>query len=279
MMNESVVAVTTGPNRGRGARLGQGRAVIAAALVCLLAGAAAWGQEAESRWPMSDPLAERVEGAALEPTWGTSTDHYLWVSSAAFEPTSSLTPYDSDELGYRWRAGAGGDSYMVAPVNLPSGASVTGLRLYYYDADAVERTVGYFVYWGGTPIAPMSWGTNGADSGAANAAGYGAADVAFTHTVANAERAYVAEVFLGSASNSVRFKGVRLTYRLQVSAAPGVASFADVPTSHMFFQYVEALVASGITAGCGGGNYCPNDPVTRGQMAVFLSKALGLHWQ
>ena len=43
-------------------------------------------------------------------------------------------------------------------------------------------------------------------------------------------------------------------------------------------EFVEALVASGITAGCGNGNFCPDAPLTRGQMAVFLSKALGLHW-
>ena len=41
---------------------------------------------------------------------------------------------------------------------------------------------------------------------------------------------------------------------------------------------VEALAASGVTAGCGTGtDFCPNAPLTRGQMAVFLSKALGLH--
>jgi hypothetical protein len=51
-----------------------------------------------------------------------------------------------------------------------------------------------------------------------------------------------------------------------------------VPTNDSAFQFVEALVASGITVGCGGGNYCPDAPLTRRQMAVFLSKALGLHW-
>jgi hypothetical protein len=51
-----------------------------------------------------------------------------------------------------------------------------------------------------------------------------------------------------------------------------------VPTSHPFFQYVEALVASGVTGGCGSGNYCPDAPLTRGQMATFLSRALGLEW-
>jgi hypothetical protein len=33
-----------------------------------------------------------------------------------------------------------------------------------------------------------------------------------------------------------------------------------------------------VTGGCGNGNYCPDAPLTRGQMAVFLAKALGLHW-
>jgi hypothetical protein len=70
--------------------------------------------------------------------------------------------------------------------------------------------------------------------------------------------------------------GVR--YKLQVSPAPASATFGDVPTDHPFFRFVEALAASGITAGCGGGNFCPNDPITRGQMAVFLAAALGLHF-
>jgi len=76
----------------------------------------------------------------------------------------------------------------------------------------------------------------------------------------------------------VSFSSVRLHYMLQVSPAPGTATFGDVPTDHPFFQFVEALAASGITAGCGSGNYCPDQPLTRGQMAVFLSKALGLHF-
>ncbi|MGE5412566.1 MAG: S-layer homology domain-containing protein, partial [Syntrophomonadaceae bacterium] len=58
--------------------------------------------------------------------------------------------------------------------------------------------------------------------------------------------------------------------------APLTPTFGDVPASHPFFQYIEALAASGITGGCGGGNYCPNNPNTRGQMAVFLTKTFSL---
>ncbi len=71
---------------------------------------------------------------------------------------------------------------------------------------------------------------------------------------------------------------VQVLWTRQVSPAPATASFTDVPTSHPFFPYVEALVKSGVTGGCGGGNYCPDSALTRGQMAVFLAKALGLEW-
>jgi len=76
------------------------------------------------------------------------------------------------------------------------------------------------------------------------------------------------------------FGWVEVWWHRTVSPAPGSASFNDVPTSHPFFQYIEALKASGITGGCQANPplYCPNNPVTRGQMAVFLAKALGLHW-
>ena len=50
------------------------------------------------------------------------------------------------------------------------------------------------------------------------------------------------------------------------------AAFPDVPAANPFAPWIEELVREGITAGCGGGNYCPDNPVTRQQMAVFLLK-------
>ncbi|MGH9379312.1 MAG: M14 family zinc carboxypeptidase [Thermoanaerobaculia bacterium] len=52
--------------------------------------------------------------------------------------------------------------------------------------------------------------------------------------------------------------------------------FADVPCPSLFADWIEELVARGITAGCGGGNYCPANPVSRDQMAVFLARTFGL---
>ncbi len=77
----------------------------------------------------------------------------------------------------------------------------------------------------------------------------------------------------------LKLRQVRFVFKRSVSPAPGVAAFNDVPTGHPYFQFIEALVKSAVTAGCGNGNYCPDQPLTRGQMAVFLSKALGLSWE
>jgi hypothetical protein len=71
---------------------------------------------------------------------------------------------------------------------------------------------------------------------------------------------------------------VQILWRRQVSPSPPTPTFADVPAGDPGFPYIEALVSSGITAGCGGGNYCPDANLTRRQMAVFLAKAFGLHW-
>ncbi len=49
--------------------------------------------------------------------------------------------------------------------------------------------------------------------------------------------------------------------------------FLDVPPSNTFHDYVNAVARNGVTAGCGGGNYCGTSVVTRAQMAVFLLKA------
>jgi hypothetical protein len=51
-------------------------------------------------------------------------------------------------------------------------------------------------------------------------------------------------------------------------------NFADVPDGYFAHDFVDFLVDNGLTAGCGGGNFCPEQPVTRGQEAVFLKKFL-----
>jgi hypothetical protein len=71
---------------------------------------------------------------------------------------------------------------------------------------------------------------------------------------------------------------IRDEWRRQVNPAPATSSFPnDVPVGHPLHRFVEALASSGVTGGCGPGAFCPNDTITRGQMAVFPSAALGLN--
>ena len=83
-----------------------------------------------------------------------------------------------------------------------------------------------------------------------------------------------------------------ITYSVSVNTDPGIRSgtisaagsiftvyqavdFNDVPSTHLFYTEISKLYARGITVGCGGGNYCPDDAVTREQMAAFIIRALG----
>ena len=57
---------------------------------------------------------------------------------------------------------------------------------------------------------------------------------------------------------------------------PCAGVFADVTCPSQFAAWIEQLAAEGVTAGCGGGNFCPDDPNIRGQMAAFLVRVFGL---
>jgi len=55
------------------------------------------------------------------------------------------------------------------------------------------------------------------------------------------------------------------------------ALFLDVPCAGGIFDpWIEQLAAEGTTIGCGAGNYCPTNPVTRAQMAIFLGRTFSL---
>jgi hypothetical protein len=54
---------------------------------------------------------------------------------------------------------------------------------------------------------------------------------------------------------------------------PPVPYFTDVAANHPFFPHIQKLRELGITTGCSASLYCPDQPVTRGQMAAFLVRA------
>lgn len=92
--------------------------------------------------------------------------------------------------------------------------------------------------------------------------------------------AYRVGVFIADpgTDTSLAFASVEITWHRQVSPPPATPTFADVPATDGAWPPIEALAASGITAGCATGSFCPDSTLTRRQMAVFLAKALGLQW-
>src|SRR5262245_48492524 len=73
----------------------------------------------------------------------------------------------------------------------------------------------------------------------------------------------------------VAFIGAKLGL-LTTRDAKASHNFSDVPDSAFYHNFVQFLVDNGITAGCAAGQFCGEDPVTRGQTAVFLKKLFDL---
>ncbi len=65
----------------------------------------------------------------------------------------------------------------------------------------------------------------------------------------------------------------------QASSAPATllvvpSSFADVSAASPVFAAVETVAGLALMSGCGAGRFCPQDPLSRAQAAVFLSHGL-----
>ena len=69
---------------------------------------------------------------------------------------------------------------------------------------------------------------------------------------------------------------MRSKYGTGYVSAPATSIFTDVPTTYWAAGWINQLAAEGITTGCGSGDYCPENPVTRAQMAAFLVRAFNL---
>lgn len=228
------------------------------------------------------PAASPSTAASAKPQVFGAATTYVTVGEWEFVPTDSSHAWgdkaDNNNLAQKYAK----EPYMVfiGGPKLPSGALLTTLEFDYCDDNAagladVSLYLQDYDYKGNA----LSTLTTISSSGAPGCT-YGSADLTpFNYTVDNFERRLVFYVTMGSnGDDTTRFSGVIIGYRLQVSPAPAIPTFNDVPTTDFGFQYIEALVASAITGGTGGGNYSPDAYVTRRQMAIFISKALGLSY-
>ncbi len=70
---------------------------------------------------------------------------------------------------------------------------------------------------------------------------------------------------------------LKAKYGLDYEPPPATGTvFLDVPADAFAAAWIEELYAEGITAGCGGGLFCPNGTVLRSQAAALIVKTFGL---
>ena len=242
---------------------------VAAAAILLLLSTGARGQD---------------RNGAVAPRWGTK-DHILShvPFNEFFASDSTDTTIVDARLGGSFglysNGGGGllGTRFFAVP-HLPSGALLTYLELDYCDtslASDVSLVLLDCSYRGDdcNHLQDLSSGTGTVGCGFVFAD-----ETSKNYTMNNNLRELVLVAVTEAGDSTTQLNGVYVGYKLQVSPAPGTATFGDVPTSHLYFRAIEALAASGITGGCGSGNFCPNQNVTRGEMAAFLVRALGLHF-
>jgi putative Ig domain-containing protein/matrixin/Ig-like domain-containing protein/S-layer family protein len=62
---------------------------------------------------------------------------------------------------------------------------------------------------------------------------------------------------------------------MSTNVSVSVQRYSDVLPSNPYYAYIEKIAQLTITNGCAAGKYCPNDPVPRDQMAVFIERVIG----
>jgi hypothetical protein len=213
--------------------------------------------------------------------FGTTVSGYSAYNADQFHGRTSTYAYACAICGGDVHH-TGGDPFASVQVEMPSGSSFKSVRWWGFDNHAEDLELFAIrtclpAFGAGPPILTvLETGTSSGTPGHAS----GSMIIPGVETVDNEACSYFIRMQWNASSDELRLYKVRAQWERQVSPAPGVATFNDVPTDHPFFQFVEALSASGITAGCSVAPplYCPDAPLTRGQMAVFLAKGFGLQW-
>jgi hypothetical protein len=229
--------------------------------------------------PRAGTVSMPMVTARIEPKeFGIQDETITVISATHFLPQWSGgvdfgSPVDLGSLGRYCNDCAEEGIEYFANLDIPAGAIIDFIGV--NNASDTDAVLGVALWqrdrFGNvTLLNGFSFPAHGWDTDFAGPLGIPVPDHVDKELVLNVEQA--------ASANPQYFGWVQVHWHRTVSPAPLAATFGDVPTNHPFFQFVEALASSGITGGCGNGNYCPDNSVTRGQMAVFLAKALGLHW-
>jgi hypothetical protein len=246
----------------------------------------------EERRVLQDELLERETLRRVDSrSFGVASLGTTVVGYPEFQPAYALETLQprnnySPDNGLACNGGTHSYEAQIAPI--PAGAALDYVNVYLHDSSSGENITAwlYRICQISSSFEPTvtlvdSLSTTGApgDTGfLLDADGITASDFC-VYTVRVRLDSGGSLVFDCSEGNDLRLYKARAVWQRQVSPAPLTATFDDVPTDHPLFQYVEAVANAGITYGCPDPDkFCPNEVITRAQIAELLARALGLHW-
>jgi hypothetical protein len=161
------------------------------------------------------------------------------------------------EFDTGWSVASGSESVtLFAPVHLPQGSRLSTVTAFYSDTHPTSNPQVQLARTrpsGGGAILEVSFpdfsgGENNVTETLPENPIYVVDNQQFHYSIRAVLRRST-----GDTSQTQTLRRIQLRYLRQVSPAPSTASLTDVATSHPFFQFIEALFLSGITAGCQAG--------------------------
>ena len=231
------------------------------------------GRPAAAQTPAA---AQRAEAPSRPEAYGTQDYTITTIAGVSFVPSSNSLIYSTSGSLARSVSPAGGHFYSA--LDIPAGALIdyigfnnlndgtaNVMAIHLWRRDIAGNVIPLFAL-DNTPHTSWSTDRNPLPLGLLWA---GNRTLGYT---------LILDMEIAPSASSQFFASVEVWWKRSISPPPATPTFNDVPTTHLYFRAIEALAASGITSGCGSGNFCPNQAVTRGELAKFLANALGLHW-
>ena len=235
----------------------------------------------------SFPTVSGIDLASPNPTNDISVD-FLVTFSKPVSGVSTTEPFDDFELattgditGASIDAVSGSGKTYTVTVNTGNGSGTIQLNV--IDNDSIKDE-------NNNPLGGIGIGNGNFTSGPAYTISKNTFnDVPSTYWAwAYIQRLYAARITGGCSVNPLQYCPESTVTRAEMavflergihgsSFSPprviGSTGFSDVPLDYWAAAWIKQLAADQVTAGCGSGNYCPEAPVTRAEMAVFLLKA------
>lgn len=259
------------------------RQQIAWMAAALLVASSAAAQQPEVLHSPSGQGAAPLAGERRPLDFGTPS-FYTPIDSYAMHPyDNAFIPNRSPSTGNLACTGASTDSRAVGQILMPHGVDIELIRIWGTDNslanDMQVQLISSCLPDFGAAFPTLTVMATAASSGNPGAF-TDATTLLGTNLADNQSCTYRVEVRLGPDNSTcdaaLFFSKLRVQWGRTVPPAPAVASFTDVPVGAQFFAEVEALAASGITAGCTATTFCPENFVTRRQMAAFFGRGFGL---